>query len=112
MLVRKTGWALFFADLVSSTNRPTDLKRNENVSSTPVVLPDGSTENQYIENLFEVDSRYQDDVTYELFPSSWSNDYNSNSYTSGLLNATGGRVNQPPHDAPGFRKPLPSRKFK
>jgi hypothetical protein len=69
------------------------------------------TEDQYIQKLFATDAGYKDNVTYELFPNKRSNDYNSNSYASGLLNATGGTVSQTPPNAPGYGKPLPSQSF-
>lgn len=105
------GLGPFFSDLVSGSNRDTDRNRDHNVFSTPVTLPQGITEDQYIQYLFETDANYQDNTTYELFPNRRSNDYNSNSYASGLLNATGGTVSQHPQDAPGYWKPIPAQIF-
>lgn len=51
-------------------------------------------EDTYINNLFSVNGNYKNNLKYGLFPTQNSGDYNSNSYTAGLLNASG--VKPPP----------------
>jgi RHS repeat-associated protein len=97
--------------LTDGLNRTRDVIRTHNVFSTSVNLPAGMTENQYIGKLLSAHENYQDNAKYVWFPAKSSSSYNSNSYASGLLNATGGRVSQTPPSAPGYAKPLPSSYF-
>jgi RHS repeat-associated protein len=75
------------------------------------------TEDELIEELFELDEKYGDGADYDLFPEVegqrnwWKEDdgYNSNSYTRGLLEGSGYKVPDPTetHRCPGWQKPLP-----
>jgi len=66
-------------------------KRNRTLGI--VTPPKGMTTNGYFNVLIEAAGNYTNSVDYDLFPGI-SNSYNSNSYVSGLLNATGAeRVN-------------------
>ena len=46
-------------------------------------------ENSYIEKLFNANANYKNNLDYALFPNKNSSSYNSNSYTSGILEAVG-----------------------
>jgi len=86
-----------------------------------VTIPGGLSENAFIDHLFRLDSRYGDNLDYDLYPSNpdraiwWLNDdgYNSNSYIRGLLNAAGVKDNYPiPNETlPGWFKPVPTNEF-
>jgi len=99
--------------LAADLNRKRDVIRTHNVFSTPVNLPAGISENQYIENLLSAHNNYKnnDNVNYSPIPVKSSSSYNSNSYVSGLLNATGGTISTTPPSAPGYTKPLSSSYF-
>jgi RHS repeat-associated protein len=96
--------------LISNLNRPRDLVRSHNKSSQQCTHPDiTKPEDQLIRDLLHADSRYRDRLDYEYFPVSFTDGFNSNSYISGLLNATGlyiQGVHAPP-TTPGFEKPVP-----
>jgi RHS repeat-associated protein len=105
-------------NLVSNINRSADAERHEggNIVSTPSGF---KNEDEFIEGLFRLDANYGDNLDYDLFPApagqgSWwlpDDSYNSNSYASGLLQATGATVAAPPVNAPGFNKPVPANEF-
>jgi hypothetical protein len=72
-------------------------------------------EDELIEKLFAFDRNYPDDLAYECFPDPGTNEFNSNSYISGLLNRA-----DLPHPAfpffykylyPGWTKPVPASEF-
>lgn len=104
--------------LVSSPNRSSDLGPQE--GSTQFAIPKGKSESQYFNDVARADAAYNDKLDYDLFParegqgSAFVADdgYNSNSFVSGLLGATG--VNTPKIDAnlPGLNKPVPPQCFK
>jgi len=68
------------------------------------------TTNGYFNVLIEAAGNYTNSVDYDLFPGI-SNSYNSNSYVSGLLNATGGKSSVNMRNFVGGEKPLPKRYF-
>ena len=96
--------------LRSDVNRGLD--REQHGGGIIVDVPEGyANEDTYIDALFQLDSQYADDSNYDFFPSATSEGYNSNSYTSGLLNASGADAPTPHVDAPGYDKPLPTEEF-
>jgi len=101
-------------NLVSNPNRPRDINRDHNNSSSPLNpadCGDGSrSEDKIIEDLFKSDGAYDDKFDYELIPNRFSNGYNSNGYVNGLLNAVGFSP-LAPSGTPGFTKPVPAKSF-
>ncbi|HSR87838.1 MAG TPA: hypothetical protein VLL07_02695, partial [Pontiella sp.] len=98
--------------LKSKMNRESDVERGENVFETAVRIPEGMTEDEYIQLMIDTDENYNDDETYSALPNKNKKEgYNSNSYTAGLIDATGGTIEEDPPDAPGFDKPLPKEAF-
>ena len=99
-------------NLVSNPNRPRDINRDHNNSSSPLNpadCGDGSrSEDKIIEDLFKSDGAYDDKFDYELIPNRFSNGYNSNGYVNGLLNAVGFSP-LAPSGTPGFTKPVPAK---
>ena len=102
--------------LVSNINRDSD--RNIGYVSELIKLDlNGRDENEVIEELFDADSKYGDDLKYPtlgtwLMPNNPDDDdeedtYNSNSYTNGLVRAVGLSIQQPEFYCPGFIKPIP-----
>jgi hypothetical protein len=73
-------------------------------------------ENQLIEQLLNLDAQYDDNLLYECFPDPGTEEYNSNSYASGLLKAA--KVPEPRFPVkqsdwyPGWLKPVPEDAFK
>ena len=75
--------------LVSNVNRERDINLDHNVYSRTCPLPnDIDNEDAFIDRLFELDGRYQDNIDYEWFPTRFSDGHNSNSYVNGLLRAS------------------------
>jgi RHS repeat-associated protein len=96
--------------LVSDMYRGTDAPWN-NVPLGMIGLPAGVTENSYIQNLLDADATYQDGLDYDLFPELFSGEgYNSNSYTRGLIDSTGGVFPQGV-DTYGGATPVPESSF-
>ena len=105
-----------FSTLVSDVNRVWDTNQllpdvYDAMIQHPEVTAGRITEREAIEALFAADARYADDTDYDMVPFGWSGGYNSNSYVSGLLAATGWEAARPP-DVPGWDKPLPERLFR
>ena len=105
----------FFSTLVSNVNRAWDTTQllpdtYDAGIQHPDVLAGRATEREVVERLFAADARYSDAFDYDAVPFRWSSGYNSNSYISGLLAATGWRVAKPPR-VPGWTKPLPREAF-
>ena len=105
----------FFSTLESRVNRFFDA--NPLLPDTydagiqhPDVLAGLATEREVVERLFAADARYSDMTDYDMVPFRWSGGYNSNSYLSGLLAATGWEATKPPR-VPGWTKPLPPSAF-
>jgi len=83
-------------DLTGGINRASDVDQTNKVNFTSVDI--GTlNEDSVISSLFDSSSNYQNQLDYDLFPRNdgqrrwWVADdgYNSNSYTSGLLNSAG-----------------------
>jgi uncharacterized protein RhaS with RHS repeats len=104
--------------LVSSPNRTSDLGPQE--GAVKFSIPSNRTEFSYFNDVARADANYDDGLDYDLFPAQEGNGsifvaddgYNSNSFVSGLLQATG--VNPPDINKvnlPGYDKPVPERCF-
>lgn len=75
-----------------------------------ITPPMGMSAAAYWDMLKSLDARYGDNVDYDLFPEI-QDSYNSNSYTRGLLEASGGATAAPFDDLVGGASPLPARYF-
>jgi hypothetical protein len=103
------SYGLIGSPLIGKPDRLTDLNLSANTSDQLLTLPAGKTEDEVIEELFKRDGTYDSyeaDVDYALFPTSWADGYNSNSYALGLLLATGFKNLKVPPGTPGYNKPL------
>lgn len=91
-------------------NRPTDVDLS---TKTEVIKLDlgGRDENEVITALFQADAAYKDDLGYQAFPSEKGDSYNSNSYVSGLLRASGVTTPELDPSVPGYDKPVPQEEF-
>lgn len=102
---------LIRSKLVSAADRPTDLVTENNTHDE--ALSDtqrGRSDSELIERLLGLHKNYKNNLNYDLSPEH-QNGYNSNSYISGLLNATGISVD-PPDNVPGWDTPEPESEFK
>ncbi len=96
-------------NLESNFNRTNDAA--EHSGGIVITLPEGMSEETFVDKLVELDSNYKDNLNYSFSPDGTST-FNSNSYVSGLLNAAGvdtSKLNVP--SAPGFDKPVPKEAF-
>lgn len=75
-----------------------------------IIPPVGVSVDEYFNRLKIAVGNYNNRLDYDLFPSI-SDGYNSNSYLSGLLNATGGQSSVDMSDFVGGGKPLPKQNF-
>ena len=98
--------------LVSDINRERDVIQSHNTSDNLLTLPQGVSEDEMIASLFSADANYADNLPYELWPTSESGGYNSNSYVSGLLRTVGFEDVDAPPRTPGFDKPVPEQSFR
>lgn len=72
------------------------------------------------EELFKAELNYRtnyNNLNYDLFPNAdatigYGKGYNSNSFITGLLNATGFNPISPSYNVPGWDKPVPAKYFK
>ena len=99
--------------LKSDVNRPTDAPDKNTIDHT-IENPFGNSvadDTKFIENLISRDSSYSDKSDYDIIPEI-QDGYNSNSYTSGLLNSVGAKVPKLNGNSPGINKPIPSDNFK
>ena len=99
---------LFDGTLVSQLNWPNDhptltLRLGYVDGPTPPVT--------YWASLVAADSRYDDDLPYDLFPSIGAGGYNSNSFVSGLIQATAGMPTVPMTRYVGGERPVPAGEF-
>jgi hypothetical protein len=90
---------------VRATDRPA-----LNVTLGEVVPPQGVSAGEYFNTLTNAASVYCNCADYDLFPAI-SNSYNSNSYVSGLIQATGGSTTVDLSGYVGGDKPLPGNYF-
>ena len=104
--------------LVSDFNRERDAEPHEGGSI--IQPPKGLNEDKFIDRLIGLDAKYADNLDYDLYPANpqdqkwWRADdgYNSNSYTSGLLGASGVLAPRLPVSTPGWDKPVPQEYFR
>jgi hypothetical protein len=75
-----------------------------------VAPPKGVSAGEYFNTLTTAIGNYSNPVDYDMFPGIF-NSYNSNSYVSGLLNATGGTSSVNMSGFVGGGKPLPKEHF-
>lgn len=106
-----TAYCLANSILESSPNRPSDQQ------FAPVYqqrLAVRGSENPFIEKLFDLDSKYGDFLKYECVPDD-PDEFNSNSYVSGLLDSAGIAKPWFPQGLaivfPGWSTPVPRRYF-
>jgi hypothetical protein len=106
-----TMFCLFNGILKSQPNRPKD--QSEMPSYQQELRLNGS-QDFYIARLFELDANYRDQLTYECVPDD-PDEFNSNSYASGLIGAAD--IRKPwfpqafPSMFPGWSKPVPAQFF-
>jgi RHS repeat-associated protein len=96
-------------DLESNYNRSTDAEAH--TGGIVISPPNGMSEEAFVDNLIKLDGNYQDNKEYSFDPNG-TDTFNSNSYVSGLLNASGvdtSKISVP--NAQGFDKPLPKEAF-
>lgn len=110
-----------YGSLISNVNRPSDVAPHDDGLSLddPRKCTD---EDLLIENLFDLDSKFPDNLDYDLYPANpqdasifWADDgYNSNSYISGLIDAAGLPKPVLPGNLsfPGWNKPVPMNFFR
>jgi len=107
---------LAWGTLESGINRGSDVKFSNKVEMINLNLINTIT-TATVNNLFEYQQYYQAHcapyTTYYLFPSDYngSREYNSNSFTHGLLNAAGITAPTPSHNVPGWTNPLSEAMF-
>jgi len=87
--------------------RPIDAPKKNDVSGR-ITPPEGMTDAEYWQRIRALDDVYRDKVDYDLDPEI-QDSYNSNSYTRGILDASGGVSTAPFADYVGGRSPLPAR---
>lgn len=95
--------------LVSNRNRTSDMGP-QNARYTLNI--GGQEEQGVIKRLVAQDAAYNDNLPYETVPERDDPNYNSNSYTTGMLRAAGVRVPRIPYYAPGYDKPIPAEVLK
>ncbi|WBY06806.1 hypothetical protein PIB19_14965 [Sphingomonas sp. 7/4-4] len=105
-----------FGPLVGGINRPTDISKTlsgESLEVARIVPGKGDNENSLINRMVGVAESYKDDKPYSLFPSANGDDYNSNSFAYGVLEAVGAKNVPIPqgYSLPGANKPLPAENF-
>ena len=102
-------------NLVGDMNRDRDVSRTVdgvNTSDELLGVP-GGDEDAAIALLFAALSNYSDDENYDFFPDDGATSgFNSNSFVSGILGATGFRGYRRPANTPGFGNPVPIGAFK
>ena len=101
-----------YGKLKSETNRDRDINLDIKDEIVDVDLK-GKNEVNVIRELFENDSNYDDDLDYVFFPNRPNavDEYNSNSYTSGLLKSVGLEPPSLQSTTPGYSKPVPQYEF-
>ena len=107
-----TMFCLFNSVLKSRPNRPKDQSA---MPSYQQELELNGSQDFFIARLFELDGNYRDQLKYECVPDD-PDEFNSNSYASGLLGAA--NIRKPwfpqafPSMFPGWSKPIPADFFK
>jgi hypothetical protein len=95
--------------LVSDRDRPSDREPDQLRITLDL---GGQTEAEVISRLAAQDAAYGDNRSYTMEPVSGTGQYNSNSYTSGMLRAAGVVIPVIPKPVPGFENPLPMESLK
>lgn len=106
--------------LYLNSNITSSLRSNIVFGPYTVTPPNGQTTSSYANILINAANRYPNNYFYYSVPSIPSGYlptglYNSNSFVSGILSATGGTVqfyNFGNYQAPGYRNPIPSYGFR
>lgn len=98
--------------LVGGVNRDKDVDQSHNTSDEELKLPDGSNEDDMIEQLFAATANYRNDLDYALYPDSGHNEFNSNGFAHGLLNFLGFQGYHQPPGTTGFNIIVPPQEFK
>ena len=106
-----TSWSIF-GNLRSSPNNPGDspgtaCQPGPLKNLTLVPTPPGMTDTQFIKSLINASNSYQNNQPYDPFPDPFGIFYNSNSYTSGVINKAGGTPPTLPGSQPGYGNPIP-----
>lgn len=97
--------------LRSDINRPSDAPAN-NITIGTITPPAGVAPRDYFTQLQGADAAYCDCLDYDLFPEALpGSGYNSNSYVSGLIRATGGTPSTDLSIYYGGATPVPRRWF-
>ena len=99
---------LFDGNLVSEVNWPRD---HPSLTLRMGFVDGPSAPLIYWSSVLLADSRYGDDLPYDLFPSLGVGGYNSNSFVSGLVQATLGRPTIQLETFVGAERPVPSSAF-
>lgn len=95
-----------FGYLVGEANYPGDSPCNlHNITQVPT--PNGMTDTQFILQLLREFAAYGNNLSYDPFPLSWTNTYNSNGFVSGLLVGAGATPPNLPGFRPGYGNPIP-----
>ena len=99
---------LFDGTLVSQVNWPND---HPALTMQLGAVDAADAPAAYWSRLLIADSRYDDDLKYDLFPSIGQGGYNSNSYVSGIVQATAGIPTIPMSRFVGGERPVPASEF-
>ena len=100
--------ALFDGTLVSQVDWPND---HPALTMQLGAVDAADAPAAYWSRLLIADSRYDDDLKYDLFPSIGQGGYNSNSYVSGIVQATAGIPTIPMSRFVGGERPVPASEF-
>ena len=100
--------ALFDGTLVSQVNWPND---HPALTMQLGAVDAADAPTAYWSRLLIADSRYDDDLKYDLLPSIGQGGYNSNSYVSGIVQATAGIPTIPMNRFVGGERPVPASEF-
>lgn len=100
--------ALFDGTLISAVNWPSD---DPALTLKIATVESTLTPPLYWGRLLAADAAYDDDLPYDAIPSIGAGGYNSNSYTSGIINATNGVAGVPMTRFIGGELPVPAGEF-
>jgi hypothetical protein len=97
---------LFGDPITSGVNHPADAPVN-NITLATVRPPAGMSAGEYWGALLTASSACCSGLDYALFPTSFFDGYNSNSFLVGLIQATGGTPSAPLSGFVGGGHPIP-----